>query len=111
MLYQSFTSSKSIGGSAHENWSLLRLLPLIIGQSVPENEPARQVILDVKDIVELVVAPVHTDETIAYLEAKIYHTIYHRQRYLELFPHIKLLLKHHYIEHYPQKIHCFGPLI
>ncbi len=105
---QSFTSSKSIGGNAHENWSLLRLLPLIIGQIIPENEPAWQIILDLKDIVELVVAPVHTDETIAYLEAKIYD---HRQRYLELFPHIKLLPKHHYIEHYPQMIHCFGPLI
>lgn len=90
----------------HENWTLLRLLPFVIGQIVPEDEPAWQVILDLKDIVELVVAPVHTDETIAYLEAKIYD-----HRHLELFPHIKLLPKHHYLEHYPQMIRCFGPLI
>lgn len=65
-------------------------------------------ILDLKDIVELVVAPVHTDETVAYLEAKIYD---HRRRYLDLFPHVKLLPKHHYLEHYPQMIRHFGPLV
>lgn len=65
-------------------------------------------ILDLKDIVELVVAPFHTDETIAYLEAKIYD---HRQRYLELFPQIKRQPKLHYLEHYPQMISCFGPLM
>lgn len=105
---RSFTSRNTVGGNAHENWTLLRLLPFVVGQILPEDEPAWQVILDLKDIVELVVAPVHTDETIAYLEAKIYD---HRQRYLELFPHIKLLPKHHYLEHYPQMICCFGPLI
>lgn len=105
---RSFTSRSTIGGNAHENWALLRLLPFLIGQIIPEDEPAWQVVLELKDIVELVVAPIHTDETIAYLEAKIYD---HRQRYLELFPHAKLLPKHHYLEHYPHMIRCFGPLI
>lgn len=105
---RSFTSSNTIGGNAHENWTLLRFLPFVIGYIVPEDEPAWLVILDLKDIVELVVAPVHTDETVAYLEAKIYD---HRQRYFELFPHVKLLPKHHYLEHYPQMIRCFGPLV
>lgn len=87
---------------------MLRFLPFLIGHIVPEDEPAWLVILDLKDIVELVVAPVHTDETIAYLEAKIYD---HRQRYLEVFPHAKLLPKHHFLENYPQMIRCFGPLV
>lgn len=105
---RSFTSSNTLGGNAHENWALLRFLPFLIGCIVPEDEPAWLVILDLKDIVELVVAPVHTDETIAYLEAKIYD---HRQRFLELFPHVKLLPKHHYLEHYPEMIRCFGSLV
>lgn len=62
--------------------------------------------MDLKDIVKLVVAPAHREETIAYLEARIYD---HRERYLELFPHIKLLPKHLYLEHYLQIICCFGP--
>lgn len=64
--------------------------------------------MDLKDIVELVVAPTHTDESIAYLEGNISE---HRQKYQALFPDVKLLPKHHYLEHYPQPIRMFGPLV
>ncbi|XP_071337763.1 uncharacterized protein [Trachinotus anak] len=30
----------NIGGNGHENWTLLRFLPLLIGKSIPEQEPA-----------------------------------------------------------------------
>lgn len=53
----------------------------LLGDLVPEDELAWKVILDLKEIVELVVAPVHTDETIAYLDVKLSE---HRQRLLEL---------------------------
>lgn len=55
----------TVGGNAHENWCLLRLLPFIVGEIVPNEEPSWQVILDLKDIAELVVAPVHSLESIA----------------------------------------------
>lgn len=66
-----FARHKTIGGNAHENWCLLRLLPFMIGELIPEDEPAWKVILDLKDITELVVAPVHCEESVAYLECKI----------------------------------------
>lgn len=65
-------------------------------------------ILDLKDITELVTAPVHSVESIAYLECKISE---HRKRYQELFPDKRLLPKHHFLEHYPEMIKCFGPLV
>lgn len=65
---------------------------------MPENEPAWVVLMVLKDIVELVVALVHTDESISYLESKI---VEHRQRYQELFCCVRLLPKHHFLEHYP----------
>ena len=70
----------------------------MLGPLVPENEPAWLVLMDLKDIVPLVVAPVHTDESISYLESKI---VEHRQRYQDLFPGVRLVLKRHYLEHYP----------
>ncbi len=100
-----YASKKSIGGNAHENWNLLRLLPLIIGDLIPENEPAWLVLLDLKEIVELAVAPIHNEETIAYLNCKI---VEHRHRFVELFP---AQLLPNYVEHYPQMIQCFGPLV
>lgn len=46
------------------------LLPFLVGVLVPEDELAWQVLLDLKEIVELAVALVHTDETVAYLDVK-----------------------------------------
>lgn len=63
-----FAARKSIGGNAHENWSLLRFLPLLIGTQIPEGEPAWELLLVLKDIVDIVPSHVHTEETICYLQ-------------------------------------------
>lgn len=65
-------------------------------------------ILYLKDIADLVVANVHTLESIAYLECTISD---HRKCYQALFPDQRLLPKHHFLEHYPEMIKCFGPLV
>ena len=44
-LPENLLSRKTIGGNAHENWSLLRLLPILIGPKIPEHDPAWQVLL------------------------------------------------------------------
>ncbi|KAK0144205.1 hypothetical protein N1851_017432 [Merluccius polli] len=104
----SYITRKTIGGNVHENWSLLRYLPLLIGTRVPSNEPAWQVLCELKDIVELVVSPFHTEESISYLDFKISE---HRTVFKEVFPHERILPKHHYLEHYPWLIRQFGPLV
>lgn len=106
-LPHNFLSKKTVGGNAHENWCLLRLLPLIIGQHIPENEPAWELLLDLKNIVELVVCPVHNSDSVAYLESKI---LDHHQRYKEVCPDRRPLPKHHFLAHYPSIIRHFGPL-
>lgn len=83
-------------------------MPSLIGSHVPQDEPAWLLLIDLKDITELVVAPVLSDDSLAFLESKI---IEHTQRFRELFPDIKLLPKHHYLEYYPQMIRRFGPLV
>ena len=103
-----FSTTSTIGGNAHENWVLLRLLPFIIGSKVPYGEQAWEILMELKDIVELVVAPYFTEETIAFLDCKISD---HRQHFQELFENIKLIPKHHFVEHYPHMIRCFGPLV
>ena len=35
----------------------------------------------------------------------------HRQLLHEVFPNFQLRPKHHFIEHYPHLIKCFGPLV
>lgn len=105
---KTFTVNGTIGGNGHENWTLLRLLPLLIGDKIPENDCVWGVILELKDIVEVLASSVFTEEKLCYLEAKIHE---HRQLLQEAFPEFKLRPKHHFIEHYPYLIRCFGPLL
>ena len=43
--------------TAVKMWSLLRLLPLLIGNKIPENDKTWGIILDIKDIVEILASP------------------------------------------------------
>lgn len=103
-----FSSRNTIGGNAHENWCLLRLLPLMIGSKVQEEEQTWQLLMTLKDVVELVMSPTHTDESIGHLDSLIAE---HRRRFSSVFPQRKLIPKHHFVEHYPQLIKAFGPLV
>lgn len=48
----------------------------MIGDKVPEDEPAWEVLMTLKDVVELVMAPLHTDHTIGYMQSKISEQIF-----------------------------------
>lgn len=102
-----FQAKGTIGGNAHENWALIRLLPLLIGHKVPEGEDAWEILLLLKDIVELALATNHTVESVDILRYKLSE---HRQLLQDTFPQYRLRPKHHFIEHYPDLIMAFGPL-
>ncbi len=103
-----FATKKSVGGNAHEKWSLLRFLPILIGSKIPEGDPTWEVLLVLKDKVELIVSHVHTEETICYLDSRISE---HKQRLLPVFPEEKLIPKLHFLENYPELIRAYGPLV
>ena len=105
---KTFKVKRTIGGNGHENATLIRLFPLIIGNIVPEGDVAWTVLMDLKDVVEIVLSPTFTEESLQYLQTKIQD---HRRMLQETFPDFKLRPKHHYIEHYPDLIRCFGPLV
>lgn len=102
-----FASKGTIGGNGHENWALIRLLPLMIGFDIPEHDETWEILMLLKDIVELATSFRFTDDTIDFLGAKISE---HRGLLSKVFPHFVLRPKHHYIEHYPQLIRTYGPL-
>lgn len=81
---------------------------MLIGRCISESEKTWSLVLELKDIVELLSSSTFTTETLCYLQAKISD---HRQLLLEIFPGTKLRPKHHYLEHYPVLIKKFGPLI
>lgn len=80
----------------------------MIGNIVPENNKAWDILLDLKDIVELVTATKLSEESLCFLDCKVSE---HRQLFQEVFPEERLKPKHHFIEHYAHLIRCFGPLV
>lgn len=65
---KTFSSKKTIGGNGHENWSLIILLPLMIGHHVSEGDETWAVLTV---MLELVVSLRFTDESLFYLESKV----------------------------------------
>lgn len=108
VIAKSALTKKSIGGNGHENWALLRLLPLMVGWLVPESEPSWEILMDLKEIVQIVVSDKFTEETLSYLAFKLSD---HRLLLKATFPDFVLKPKHHIIEHYPHLIRCYGPLV
>ncbi|KAL6478150.1 hypothetical protein MHYP_G00139850 [Metynnis hypsauchen] len=47
------------------------MLAFMVGEKIPQDDKVWQLLMTLKDIVELVMAPVHTDQSIGYLDSKI----------------------------------------
>lgn len=107
LITKNFYSKRTIGGNGHENWTLLRLLPLLVGHCIPEVDETWEVLMNFKDVVELSLSASFTEETMYFLDCKIAE---HRHLFQKVFPNETIRPKHHYIDHYPQLIQKFGPL-
>lgn len=103
------SGSDRLCGHAVQNWCLLRLLPVLIGETITsaENE-IWQMVLQLREIVALICAPAISADQIGYLRVLIEEYLLSRK---QAFPHHRLKPKHHYMSHYPELIIQFGPLI
>ena len=98
--------AKTIGGQAAENWCLLRLLPVIIGDNVNPHDPAWQLVITLKSLVELVCAPTITTAQVAYLNVVVVEYLETRKA---VFASDRL--KPNNLLHYAALILKLGPLI
>jgi len=100
-------AKSSVGGNATENRTLLRLLPLIFGTFVPSDDICWQILLLLKDIVEIAFAPAVHETDLSYFQNKI---DCHNSLFCERFVGISLKPKHHFVGHYAELTRQFGPL-
>jgi len=98
-----FAVTGTVRGNATENWTLISLLPLHIGESVDKEDMVWRLLMDLKDIAELCFAPKISEIAVGCLASKI--------RDHKLLYKILKKLKHHFTEHNPELIRKFGPLI
>ena len=94
--------------SACEMWNLLRLLPLMIAHLIPESDQCWQIFLKFLQVEERLCSPYFSNSDLVVLDSQLHDFI---KAYSEVFEDAKLKPKSHYLQHYPQMIKAFGPLV
>ena len=102
-------SKQKLGGQAVENWWFVRFFPLMVYGLIQDTSDAVwQLVVKLKETVEIVVSPVIHISDVAYLRVLI-------EEYIEdsssLFEEHQLRPKHHFMSHCAWNILMFGPLI
>ena len=92
--------------SMSESWLLLRILPLLLGDIVPEGNSAYNVLLELCKLVERIFASKFTRGDVFFLRWLIGVWL---KEFKEVFPSVTLKPKFHFLIHYPTAILRFGP--
>lgn len=100
--------SNNFKNTASQMWCLLRCLPILIGDKVPRGNLHWQLLILLRQVMDIAFAREITDTMIAHLLCHIedHHTLFKR-----LFPGHNLKPKHHFLVHYPFMCKQVGPLI
>ena len=93
--------------AASESWTLARMLPLLVGDLVPDDDPHWLNFLLLLSIIDIIMAPKTTRALAAYLRELI---LQHHTAFKELYPERPITPKMHYIIHIPQWMIRWGDL-
>ena len=80
-------------------WLLGRILPLVIGEHVPEDDEHWLLYLHLMNIVDLLFAPKTTEDHAVYLISLIDD---HHHEFRELYPDANIIPKMHFMIHMPK---------
>ena len=82
-------------------WCFSRILPLLVGDKVPEYCEQWKCFLLLLTIMDICLAPELDIDVIAYLRDIIHD---HHCQFKDLYPHVHITPKLHYLIHYPEWI-------
>lgn len=102
------TPDSSMKQTAAQMWCLLRLLPLMIGDLIPDGNKYWELLLLLLTCMEYIFSPALTEDAVLFLRHLIDE---HHSLFLELFPDRHLKPKHHFMLHYAGAIRRLGPLV
>ena len=90
---------------ASQMWTLARLLPLMIGRHIPEQDEHWCHFLQLLDIIEYTLSPTVHAYVPAYLAFLIKDNL---ETYKELYPEASFIPKMHYLVHIPQYLERYN---
>lgn len=102
------SSGNSIGLNSIQSLCLVRNIPLLFGDLVPEENEHWTLLLLLLQIINIVFSPSLTMGMTVHLKHLIME---HHSLFKRLYPHKNLIPKHHFMVHYPSCIRKIGPLI
>ena len=105
LLGNTFFSSE-IHGTAAQNYTLLRMLPYLIGDLVPVNDETWELYIILRSICDIVLAPVVHDSWLPVLDSLICD----HHRLLLSYDSAAFTPKMHFLCHYPRLFTVYGPL-
>lgn len=80
-------------------WFLEWVLPLVIGEYVPENDEHWRLYLQMMDIFDILFAPYTSDDYVAYVATLISD---HYHDFCKLYPYSSVIPKMHFMVHMPR---------
>lgn len=86
---------------ASQMWLLARLLPLMIGSKVPDDDEHWINFLLLLDIADVLMAPESSEDEVSLLSTMISD---HHQEFIRLYPSSSITPKFHYLVHMPRLI-------
>ncbi len=101
------TSENAIRQTASQMWCLLLFLPFLLGDLIDPKSPHWHLFLLLREICDIIFAPVVSKGLAAYLKQLI---IDHHTQFKLLYPGRNLIPKHHFMTHYSSIMTLFGPL-
>lgn len=101
-------TGNKIGLNAIQTFCLIRHVPLILGDVLQEENEHWRLLLLLLQIINIIFSPVITDGMTVCLKHLI---VEHHTLFKDLYPHRKLIPKHHFMTHYPRSIRKIGPII
>jgi len=101
-------SGNNIGLNSTQTLCLIRNVPLIFGDIVPEGNQNWTLLLLLLQIINIIFSPSVTLGMTVHLKHLIME---HHELFKQLYPHRNLIPKHHFMIHYPACIRKIGPLI
>lgn len=93
--------------SAAQSWAFMRYLPICISHFVPSDSEHWGLILALSEILDLVMAPKHTESSLAYFE-RLYQSFL--ETFKKLYPSASVRPKMHFLVHHGTIVRKNGPM-
>ena len=106
ILSRALQANNSIRASASQMLQLIRILPFLAGDKIPEDNELCFLIL--RKIVDIVLSPVICDSVCTSLKLFIKE---HHEKFIMLYGSEAFIPKMHFMLHYPEQIKAVGPMV